>query len=594
MTEPSPPPGRPRRTPHAGRDAEVRAARSRLAQGATLAPEFEHELLAMFVRNELSARVTLPLLAVLFSLACMFWAPVVQASAWLVLVIGVKFLMIRACRRFQARPAAEVDVGSWQRRFVRIELASGLVWGCMSLIQSDTNDASLHVFILTALVVLLAIRMTFASTVLPLMLAGTVPMTAAVAIRFVSLGHPFYFAMAALAIGLHIYFFYLATMLRSTAVSMLAFRSEKDGLIAELEESKSISDEARRRAEGANVSKSRFLATMSHELRTPLNAILGFSEVMKTELLGPIQNASYREYAGNIHDSGKHLLHLINEILDLSRIEAGRYELTEEPVRLSAIVQDCHRLLKLRAESKGLTLVLELASPLPQLWADERALRQICLNLMSNALKFTPRGGRVTVSVKAAVDGGQMLVVRDTGPGIPKDEIPKVMQAFGQGSLAHQNAEGGTGLGLSIVNSLVGLHGGTFELLSELRKGTAAIVALPRARVLQTVPPLQPLARSATARAMRWRRLRPRPPPCARRANARRALRRLRSNAARVAKTAPCVRKPRGCSVSGTDPGEFGLGAKVRDASHCRRGGNPGGVENQSVWRPPIPARLNR
>ena len=469
---------------------QVRAARARLSGASTLAPEFEHELLAMFVRNELSARITLPLLAVLFSLACMFWAPVLQASVWLGLVVAVKFLMIHACRQFLAVPPGEVVTEVWQRRFVRLELANGLVWGCMALIWGETDAASLHVFILTSLIVLLAIRMTFASTVLKIMLVGTIPMTIAVVIRFVVLGHPFYLAMAALAVGLHVYFFYLATMLRATAVSMLAFRTEKDGLIAELEESKSFSDEARRRAESANLAKSRFLATMSHELRTPLNAILGFSEVMKTELMGPLDNPHYLDYAGSIHDSGRHLLHLINEILDLSRIEAGRYELTEEAVRLAAIVEDCYRLLRLRAEAKGLTLELDLVEPLAQIWVDERAMRQICLNLMSNALKFTPRGGRVTLTVKTLDNGGQTLIVRDNGPGIPKEEIPKVMQAFGQGSLAHETAEGGTGLGLPIVQSLVELHGGTFELQSELRKGTAAIVTLPKTRVLATMAAL--------------------------------------------------------------------------------------------------------
>jgi two-component system cell cycle sensor histidine kinase PleC len=320
-----------------------------------------------------------------------------------------------------------------------------------------------------------------------------VPMTLAVCARLMMLGHPFYMAMAAMAVGLHVYFIFLAKGLNSTALAMLEFRAEKDALVAEIEEEKSISDEARRRAEAANVAKSRFLATMSHELRTPLNAILGFSEVMKCELLGPMQNANYKEYAANIHDSGRHLLQLINEILDLSRIEAGRYELHEEPVRLSDVVEDCLRLLQLRAESKGLQVVLEFAKGLDQIWADERAVRQICLNLMSNALKFTPRGGRITLILAATPDGGQTLIVKDTGPGIPKEEIPRVMQAFGQGSLAHQTAEGGTGLGLPIVQNLVSLHGGTFELRSELRKGTEAVVCLPKSRVLRTMPPLQPL-----------------------------------------------------------------------------------------------------
>jgi two-component system cell cycle sensor histidine kinase PleC len=311
-----------------------------------------------------------------------------------------------------------------------------------------------------------------------------------------------------MAIGIYVYFLFLARGLKSTALSMLEFRTEKDALIAELEEQKSVSDEARRRAEAANRAKSRFLATMSHELRTPLNAILGFSEVMNSEVMGPMANQSYKEYAGNIFESGRHLLHLINEILDLSRIESGRYELHEEPVRLADFVGDCYRLMKLKVESKGLEVVEDLAPDLPLVWADPRAVRQVCLNLMSNALKFTPRGGRITLTVGATDGGGQYVSVCDTGPGIPDDEIPKVMQAFGQGTLAQQSAEGGAGLGLPIVQHLVELHGGTFQLQSELRKGTQAIVELPPHRVMQTMAPLQPLGQETH----RLKKLTPHPP----------------------------------------------------------------------------------
>jgi len=488
------PQSRPRaKDPRAAMQAHLREIRAKLSHNTVLKPEFEYELLAMFVRNELSARVTLPLLAVLFSLASMFWAPVIQASAWLATVISAKFFMIAACRQFMALPRTEVNVDKWRTKFIWLELASGVTWGGMAVVGLGVADAASHVFMLASLIVLLAIRMTFASAVMDLLYVSTIPMTLAVVVRLLMQGHPFYVAMAAMAIGLHVYFIFLARGLNATALSMLEFRAEKDALIAEIEEEKSISDEARRRAEAANIAKSRFLATMSHELRTPLNAILGFSEVMKCELLGPIQNEMYKDYACSIHDSGRHLLQLINEILDLSRIEAGRYELHEEPVRLADIVEECRRLLALRSESKGLQMVLEFDKDLDQIWADERAIRQICLNLMSNALKFTPRGGRISLSVTHADAGGQKLSVRDTGPGIPKEEIPRVMQAFGQGSLAHQTAEGGTGLGLPIVQNLVTLHGGTFELQSELRKGTEAIVILPKSRVLRAMPPLQPL-----------------------------------------------------------------------------------------------------
>jgi two-component system cell cycle sensor histidine kinase PleC len=269
---------------------------------------------------------------------------------------------------------------------------------------------------------------------------------------------------------------------------LLSFRSEKDALIAELETAKAMSDEARRRAEDANLAKSRFLASMSHELRTPLNAILGFSEVMANEVLGPMGNPNYRDYAADVHESGQHLLNLINEILDLSRIEAGRYQLNEEPVSLLAIVEDSCHMMELRARNKDIRIVQDFEPALPRLFADERAVRQIALNLLSNAIKFTPTGGEVTVRVGWTAGGGQYVSVRDNGPGIPADEIPVVLSAFGQGTIAIKSAEQGTGLGLPIVQGLIAMHGGEFELNSRLREGTEAIAIFPPTRVMEELP----------------------------------------------------------------------------------------------------------
>ena len=481
-------------------DDTLRETRERLAQGTTLKPEFEYELMMMFVRNELSAQAHMWLLAIIFSLASTFWAPPLHAALWLICLITGKVVLLLVCRQLNSLPAFDVNVGVWRRRLVIAEAINGMAWAGFALVGIHIQSQgalefmfSSHVFIFASLIVVLAIRMTFASTMMPILYVGTIPMTVAVVIRLAMLEDLFYLSLALMAVGVQIYFIFLAKGLYSTALAMLEFRAQKDALIAELEESKSISDEARRRAEGANIAKSRFLATMSHELRTPLNAILGFSEVLKEEIMGPMENKVYKSYAGNIHDSGRHLLNLINEILDLSRIEAGKYELHEEPLRLTDVVEDCHRLLKLRAEGKGLRTIEQFDEGLPQIWADERAIRQICLNLMSNAIKFTPRGGEVVLTVGGTPDGGQFLSVRDNGPGIPREEIPKVMQAFGQGSLAHQTAEGGTGLGLPIVKNLIELHGGSFDLKSELRKGTEASVTFPKHRVLQQVRPLQPL-----------------------------------------------------------------------------------------------------
>jgi two-component system cell cycle sensor histidine kinase PleC len=473
-----------RRTARAGA-AQMRELRERLANPNDIRPEYEHELLSMFVRNELGSMVTIPLLAIVFAFASMLWAPLPHALSWLACVILAKGLLLVVCRQFLAEPAAEARVSQWRQRFIHIELISGIAWAGLALLGFAANDPASHVFVFAALIVVLAIRMTCASTMTTILYVGTIPMTAAVVIRLLLVGHPFYWALASMAIGVHLYFMFLANRLHATALAMLQYRAQKDGLIAELEGQKAIADEARRRAEAANVAKSRFLATMSHELRTPLNAILGFSEVMKAQILGPVENETYRDYITNIHDSGRHLLHLINEILDLSRIEAGRYELCEETVRLIDVAEDCYRLLKVRAESKGLDVTLTADTVLPPIRADERALRQVCLNLLSNALKFTPRGGRIIIRVAPSTDGGQLLSIKDTGPGIPKDEIPKVLQAFGQGSSAFQSAEGGTGLGLPIVQNLLELHGGRFELRSELRKGTEAIAYLPPVRVLR-------------------------------------------------------------------------------------------------------------
>jgi len=211
---------------------------------------------------------------------------------------------------------------------------------------------------------------------------------------------------------------------------------------------------------------------------------------MKSELFGPHSVDQYREYSTDIHSSGQHLLNIINEILDLSRIEAGRYELQEEAIDLAGAVDDCRHMLDLRARNKSISIRTALEAGLPRLWADERALRQIIINLLANAIKFTPQGGEITVKVGWTAAGGQYVSIRDTGPGIPEEELPTVLESFGRGSMAIKTAEQGTGLGLPIVKGLVDLHGGQFYLRSKLREGTEAIVIFPEARVMEAIAPL--------------------------------------------------------------------------------------------------------
>lgn len=468
----------------------VKDVRERLTYKSDTRPEYDYELLLMFVNHELSASLAIPLLAVIITAASLIWAPAEEVLLWLATVLMAKGILLTLCREFTKAPRSDIKILQWRSKLIAAEFLYGVSWASVAFINVETNEQSAHIFLFACLTVVIAMRMMFASSVRPIVYAGTIPLTVALVLRFAMIDTPFYWAMAAMAVGVHVCFMFLMKGMNTTVMTMLEYRAEKDLLIAELEQAKSISDEARRRAESANIAKSRFLATMSHELRTPLNAVLGFSEVMKSEILGPHTVPTYKEYAKDIHESGQHLLNLINEILDLSRIEAGRYELQEQSVTLTDVAEDCRRLLKLRAEKKGLRILQNYEENLAQLWADERAIRQISLNLLSNAIKFTPTDGTISISIGTTETGGQYLSVNDTGPGIPEDEIPRVLKSFGQGSLAQKTAEGGTGLGLPIVKGLVELHGGNFDLKSKLRQGTLVTVTFPSERVMQALPRL--------------------------------------------------------------------------------------------------------
>jgi signal transduction histidine kinase len=232
------------------------------------------------------------------------------------------------------------------------------------------------------------------------------------------------------------------------------------------------------RAELANRTKSEFLANVSHELRTPLNAVIGFSEIIMNQRFGP-NHASYKDYAADIHNSGSHLLSVINDILDISKIEAGKLELHEEAVDLVEIVAACHRLIAERALRGGVSLIVEPpAGKLPTVRADATKLKQVVLNLVSNAVKFTPAGGTVTVSTTAPAD--QVCIeVRDTGIGMTTAEIDVALQPFRQVDNSHTRKYQGTGLGLPLAKGLIEAHGGKLEITSEPGVGTTMRVLLP-------------------------------------------------------------------------------------------------------------------
>jgi signal transduction histidine kinase len=250
-----------------------------------------------------------------------------------------------------------------------------------------------------------------------------------------------------------------------------------------------IQDEVRLRAalaeeKNANRAKSEFLAMVGHELRTPLNAIIGFSEIIKDQTFGADAGARYRDYANDINHSGQHLLELINDILDLTKFEAGKFELHEEDVDVYVAVQSVEVLLKERAARQEIKFAAELPAGLPRLWADKTKLKQVLVNLASNAIKFTHPGGRVRIAAKFDAAEGFVFAVEDTGIGIAAEDIPKAMAVFGQVDSALARKYEGTGLGLPLSKAMVELHGGVLELTSQVGVGTKVTVRLPASRAI--------------------------------------------------------------------------------------------------------------
>lgn len=244
---------------------------------------------------------------------------------------------------------------------------------------------------------------------------------------------------------------------------------------------------ARDAARTADRAKSEFLASMSHELRTPLNAIIGFSEIISTEAFGPVGSVRYREYGSDILESGQHLLGLINDILDLSKIESGVDELHEDLIEIPQIVRSALNMMEHRAEQDGIKLQLELADQLPVLRADERKLKQILVNMLSNAVKFTKTGGKVTLKAWCRKDSGHVFQIVDTGIGIAPEDIPKALSRFGQvdGDLNRQYE--GTGLGLPLSKALVEIHAGVFDLQSKVGVGTTITLRFPAERIVASL-----------------------------------------------------------------------------------------------------------
>ncbi|MDP6876690.1 MAG: HAMP domain-containing sensor histidine kinase, partial [Alphaproteobacteria bacterium] len=234
----------------------------------------------------------------------------------------------------------------------------------------------------------------------------------------------------------------------------------------------------------ANEAKSQFLANMSHELRTPLNAIIGFSEVLKDQMLGPMGNPKYTEYSDDIQSSGHHLLKIINEVLDISAIESREVKLVDEEIDTNFLVTNCLAMLSSRSERGGINLKSHLTPDLPLLRADATRVRQIVINLLANALKFSPAESDVVIETFQEEDGGLTIEISDSGAGIPKEDIPRMLEPFTQVHDVNSRPHDGVGLGLYITNRLVKLHGGRLDIVSDLGRGTTVFIRFPKERIL--------------------------------------------------------------------------------------------------------------
>ncbi|HEY2035318.1 MAG TPA: ATP-binding protein [Rhizomicrobium sp.] len=422
----------------------------------------------------------MPILGALLCVMFSRWVSVPILAAWMALMIAGLVPMQLIGATFLKRDPPPSQMRAWRLRCVIGNMAFMLCWAAMGPIFWIPGDNFNHMMIVLVLACTLAGDTALMSASRPLAISGSLIYGGMLVFLPLLEGGLVYNALSALALFYAFYMFNLSRQIHVTVRDMLLLRYDKNDLITALAASKAESDRALERAENASRAKSEFLANMSHELRTPLNAIIGFSEMIQSGAFA----AKTGEYSKLIGDSGYHLLALINDILDLAKIEAGRMTLHESEIDLAALIKDCLALMASRAQAGWITLHPDMPANCPRLLADERALKQILLNLLSNAVKFTPRDGRVTVGVYRQLDGALAIMVADDGMGIAESDQGRVFESFGQGRHDVAMAEKGTGLGLPIVKGLIEAHGGHVTLQSTAGEGTRVTITMPASRVL--------------------------------------------------------------------------------------------------------------
>jgi two-component system cell cycle sensor histidine kinase PleC len=409
------------------------------------------------------------------------WLAAWVAAVWLVTALR-GFIWLRY--RHDSEQSAQARIPGIL--MTGVALATGIIWGVPMVIFFPEAPLVLQGFIVFVLGGLSAGAVATLGSYLPAFFCFIIPALVPLGSRLLFQGETLYVTMGLMGA---VYFVVIAATglnLNRTLNRALTLQIEKSDLVDDL-------TEARARAEAASIAKSAFLATVSHELRTPLNAVIGFAQLLEAEVHGPLGHGKYREYLGHMSSSGVHLLNLIDELLDLSRAEAGHLLIREEiAVDLTAELTQCASLMTARAEQGGVHLKMALPEGLPWLRADPQRLRQIVLNVLSNAIKFTPRNGLVELFAVSESSGGLVVTVRDTGIGMSESDLVTALEFFGRADNADSRATEGTGIGLPLTALLMEMHDGELDIDSRPDGGTVVNLRFPAERVIDYVEVAQP------------------------------------------------------------------------------------------------------
>ncbi|MBN9554471.1 MAG: HAMP domain-containing histidine kinase [Alphaproteobacteria bacterium] len=402
------------------------------------------------------------------------WVSLAAAFGLQLASAAIAFLVRRRYQQVQ-----ESDLGRLENVLIACQLFFGTAWGAMAFLAWIPGNPVNQILVIMNMAIVSYAAVFSRSMQWKLLVAGLATQAGLTLLRLVTAGEQVAHVMAPFILGYTIYLLMMGRASSRQATAMITGRIANEELAAALRIARDDALRKRYEAETANASKTAFLANMSHELRTPLNAILGFSDIIAHQSMGPGQLDRYSDYAADIHSSGVHLLSLINDILDVAKIESGRMEIEPHWVDPKAVVENAVRFTESHSAQKGQSVEIAIAADTPLVLADERAFRQMLLNLLSNAVKFAPQGGRIGITCAASTGGGLEIAVRDNGPGIPEEKLERVLEPFSQIDNRFDREAGGTGLGLALVNGLARLHGGNVALANNPEGGLTATIYFP-------------------------------------------------------------------------------------------------------------------